>query len=133
MAYVSIAEAVRLTGKSRSTISRKINNGGLSKTSEGIDTSELIRVFGDIKGSGDVPLIQSDDSPVTNPDTLQKKLDEQQRKISELEEKLESERNDAKNERDRFLSIIENRLTHDDTQNVSTKPTKTGFWSKLFK
>lgn len=51
MAIVSISEAARLTASSRSTIQRKIKKGDLSKTAQadgspGVDTSELVRVFG---------------------------------------------------------------------------------------
>ncbi len=51
MAIVSISEAARLTGKSRTTIQRPIKTGKLSKCTdgsgyEGIATSEILRVFG---------------------------------------------------------------------------------------
>ncbi|MGK5721844.1 helix-turn-helix domain-containing protein [Proteus mirabilis] len=54
MAQVSISEAARLTGKSRRTIQRYVATGKLSlshndATGKNIDTSELIRVFGEIK------------------------------------------------------------------------------------
>jgi polyhydroxyalkanoate synthesis regulator phasin len=53
MAKVSISEAARLTGKSRTTLHRLIKIGELStcagvRNSKMIDISELIRVFGDI-------------------------------------------------------------------------------------
>lgn len=53
MAQVSISEAARLTGKSRRTIQRYVATGKLSlshsdATEKNIDTSELIRVFGEI-------------------------------------------------------------------------------------
>jgi len=53
MAKVSISEAARLTGKSRTTLHRLIKTGELStcagvRNSRMIDISELIRVFGDI-------------------------------------------------------------------------------------
>lgn len=53
MAKVSISEAARLTGKSRTTLHRLIKTGELStcsgvRNSKMIDVSELIRVFGDI-------------------------------------------------------------------------------------
>ena len=38
---------------SRGTIYNKIEDGELSRTADGIDTNELIRVFGDISLSGD--------------------------------------------------------------------------------
>jgi hypothetical protein len=53
MAKVSISEAARLTGKSRTTLHRLIKTGELStcagvRNSKMIDISELIRVFGDL-------------------------------------------------------------------------------------
>jgi len=55
MTVVSISEAARLVGKSRTTVQKYIKQGKLSKCSGGndfigIDTSELIRVFGSISG-----------------------------------------------------------------------------------
>jgi len=54
MAIVSISEAARITGKARSTIQSYIKAGRLSKTTDshtgvaGVDTSELIRCFGEL-------------------------------------------------------------------------------------
>lgn len=53
MAVVSISEAARLTGKSRKTIQRYVADGRMSMSqadagTKGIDTSELIRVFGEM-------------------------------------------------------------------------------------
>lgn len=53
MAIVSISEAARLVSKNRSTLQRHIASGKLSKTTDaagnqGIDTSELIRFYGNI-------------------------------------------------------------------------------------
>lgn len=53
MAKVSISEAARLTGKSRTTLHRLIKTGELStcagvRNAKMVDISELIRVFGDI-------------------------------------------------------------------------------------
>ncbi|WP_407252198.1 helix-turn-helix transcriptional regulator [Klebsiella pneumoniae] len=51
MARVSISEAARLTGKSRTTLHRLIKAGDLStcsgeRNAKMVDTSELLRVFG---------------------------------------------------------------------------------------
>ena len=51
MARVSISEAARLTGKSRTTLHRLIKTGELStcngeRNAKMVDTSELLRVFG---------------------------------------------------------------------------------------
>jgi len=54
MAIVSISKASRLTGKSRTTLLRHVEQGKLSKSIDsttnrtGIDTSELIRVYGNL-------------------------------------------------------------------------------------
>ena len=53
MAIVRVTEAYKLVGKTRKTIQRYISIGKLSKTigsdgKEGIDTSELLRVFGEL-------------------------------------------------------------------------------------
>lgn len=55
MAKVSISEASRLTGKSRTTLYRSISTGQLStctgeKNAKLVDTSELLRVFGAFDG-----------------------------------------------------------------------------------
>ncbi|MBI6550122.1 helix-turn-helix domain-containing protein [Xenorhabdus lircayensis] len=54
MALVSISEAARLIGKSRTTVHRYISNGKLSMCTgehgdKKLDTSELLRVFGAFK------------------------------------------------------------------------------------
>ena len=54
MPQVSISEAARLSGKARATIQRHIKTGILSVTKDRqgkpfIDTSELLRVYGQIK------------------------------------------------------------------------------------
>lgn len=54
MAKVSISEAARLTGKSRTTLHRLIKTGELStchgaRNARMVDVSELIRVFGSLE------------------------------------------------------------------------------------
>lgn len=56
MAVVSISEAARLAGKSRKTIQRYVADGRISLSQhvaggKGIDTSELVRVFGELSQS----------------------------------------------------------------------------------
>jgi len=61
MAIVSISKAGKITGKARSTIQRYIKTGKISTATdpttgkEGIDTSELVRVFGVLFDTGDTP------------------------------------------------------------------------------
>ena len=49
MAILSITAAAKAAGVSRTTIYEKIKDGELSRTPEGIDTAELLRVFGELK------------------------------------------------------------------------------------
>lgn len=51
MTILNITEAAKAAGVSRTTIYEKINDGELSRTPDGIDTVELLRVFGDLKGN----------------------------------------------------------------------------------
>jgi len=73
MAKVSISEAARLTGKSRTTLHRLIKAGELStcsgvRNAKMLDISELIRVFGDIsKPVQEQPIEQAAEQRVTVP------------------------------------------------------------------
>ena len=49
MAFVTVIQATQLTGKSAPTIYRHLKQGKLSKSGEGIDTTELIRVYGELR------------------------------------------------------------------------------------
>jgi len=49
MAVVTVIKATQLTGKSAPTIYRHLKQGKLSKTDSGIDTTELIRVYGELR------------------------------------------------------------------------------------
>lgn len=61
---VSIQKATELTGKSRSTIERHIKQGIVSRADNGIDTSELLRVYGAFKSGGDTSNNASSDVSV---------------------------------------------------------------------
>jgi hypothetical protein len=62
---VTTQKATLLTGKSRSTIERHIKQGRLSRSGDGIDTSELLRVYGAFIKDGDVSHDASNDTAVT--------------------------------------------------------------------
>lgn len=75
MAIVSISEAARITGKARSTIQSYIKTGKLSKTTDshtgvlGVDTSELIRCFGQLITTPIGHVANEQISQKTTPDT----------------------------------------------------------------
>ena len=53
MAYVSIEEAARLTGKSTQSLYRHVKQGKVSKHHDGFDTAELMRVYGALRNLSD--------------------------------------------------------------------------------
>jgi septal ring factor EnvC (AmiA/AmiB activator) len=84
---VDKSKAARMAGVSRQTIHRKIASGELSATDGQIDTSELIRVFGDIKNPDDVS--QDVSQPVSNPSQRNSNVQVQlQARIDTLETEL---------------------------------------------
>lgn len=83
MALVTISEAARLTGKARSTLHKYIKQGKLSTTTDSetgtkkVDTSELLRVFGNIKttwGDNVTPVVKLQQTTPNETHALQVKL-----------------------------------------------------------
>jgi len=75
MVQVSISEAARLTGKSRKTLHTYISSGKLTKVTDNqgkpkLDTSELIRVFGNISITQETVNPQSQISYHVTPETV---------------------------------------------------------------
>jgi hypothetical protein len=69
MAVVSVSEASRLSGRSRASLYRAFKSGEVSKSelpdgSPGVDTSELMRVYGPLKGAGAPNGAAKGDEPV---------------------------------------------------------------------
>ena len=95
MALVSKSEAAKLTGKSRTTIHTYVKNGKLSATGGKIETSELIRVFGELS-------IESGVQP-EQPQIVQSERDftpDQTARIRDLENQLDEVRQDRDSWRD---------------------------------
>ncbi len=53
MAYVTIEEAAKLTGKSTQSLYRHVKQGKVSKHHDGFDTAELMRVYGALRNLSD--------------------------------------------------------------------------------
>ena len=53
MAYFTIEEAARLTGKSTQTLYRHVKKGKVSRSHDGFETSELMRVYGALRNLSD--------------------------------------------------------------------------------
>ena len=104
MAKVSVSEAARLAGVSRVTMQRHIKKGKVSKT-EGedgnpvVDTSELLRVYGELK-TVDAPMKQSESSTPLQVEAATKK-DDAASKIALLEQKINFLEQERDTERER--------------------------------
>ena len=94
MAIVSISEAAKITGKARSTIQSYIKTGKLSKTTDshtgvvGLDTSELIRCFGELITTPIGHVVDEQISQQTTPNTTSDTTGEIS-KITVLEKEIE--------------------------------------------
>lgn len=139
MTQITISEAARRVGIARSTLLRHIKNGKVSKVigKDGkprLDTSELLRVYGDLKTSN------SDDTGATlhqNYSTLQvdtgSRYTEKDIEIATLRAELKAalERSDEfKEERDEWRGVAKKgqALLTDEGQG---RPSK-GLWARVF-
>ena len=114
--FVSIAEGIRLSGKSKMTVYRMINEGKLSVTVDNtgkkrIQVAELIRVFGELH-KPDTSNGNSDEN--NKNDTVTERPKESNNDtsliVTVLQEQLEREREQSQRERER-ADRLEQELT----------------------
>ena len=114
--FVSIAEGIRLSGKSKMTVYRMINEGKLSVTVDNtgkkrIQRAELLRVFGELHKT-DTSNGNSDES--SKNDTVTERPKESNNDtsliVTVLQEQLEREREQSQRERER-ADRLEQELT----------------------
>ena len=132
--YVTIQEATKLTGKSRATITRHISTGKLSKTDKGIDTAELMRVYGalvdTLDDSRDASNDDSHDDSMTTHDASQ--MHQNSEFIDALRAQIELLKDqvaDIKTDRDHWRNQATMLLTH---QPEPERPVKSRLYEKLF-
>ena len=103
MTLLSTSAAARVAGVSRTTIYDKVQSGELTRNADKqIDTAELIRVFGELKGAA------TDESQPDNPNTfattehvawLQELVDRQQATIERQARELQQNHEQAERNR----------------------------------
>ena len=104
MAILNVAEASKAVGIGKATIYRRLKDGTLTASrrpdgSKGVDTAELIRVFGELKPQSDENLME----PLLRQSEITELL---QRQIDSLENQLQ-----ASLEREtKLLNLLEQRL-----------------------
>jgi len=146
MAIVSISEAARLTGKSRNTLHNQIRTGKLSTVhnpvtnSKGLDTSELLRVFGQLKSTASTVYqdskIEQVGTPRGTPDDSFIKSDLENENII-LKAKLEEKEKQLLDKQDHIESLKQAmRLLEDQTKKPPQAPKKEepkGFFKRIFR
>ena len=111
MAILTVTEAAKAANKSRATLYRHIHKGDLSVLqqpdgSRGIDTSELMRVFGPLQPETSQARKTAHHETDPNTALLQSRIEALERE----NELLRRELADAKNEKGRLLGLLEQRL-----------------------
>ena len=115
MAIVNLSEAARLTGKSRKTIQRYVASGRLSMSHDvqglkGVDTSELMRVFGPLSHSMSETVARTESQPVPISDKLNvAEIEALKAKIKVLEVQAHA-KDELLAAKDRHLSSLEQAL-----------------------
>lgn len=150
MSKVTLTEAAKLAGISRTTLYKDIKKGKVSKGEDKdgnpcIDTAELLRVYGELtEGQKEKTVndntVKVDNDNVHEISTLQLKLEH----MEELKLRAEQERDEAKereaerkDEIDRLTGLLEKQtlmLTEfkaTDEKKASEIPKKKGLWSRL--
>ena len=126
--YLTLSQAAKETGKSKSTISRYIDKGTLSvaeKNEDGsfkIDPAELFRVFQKRSERGENCSIEQTAIPkrtggnALEMDILRELADERkanieqlERKLEKAEERLDQERQEARIEREKLFLLLEHK------------------------
>lgn len=142
MAWHTVQDTLKLTGRSRSQLYRDMANGlvsyrkGKDERRE-FETSELIRVYGELRTDATPSRhkkgqSKKDDMPAENAqlEAIQQKLDALQETVTlMLEDKIarEADKRVREEERDQLQAEI-NRLT-----DALAQEKKRGFWSRLFR
>lgn len=133
MPIVSISEAARITGKARSTIQSYIKTGKMSKTTDshtgvvGVDTSELIRCFGQLITTPIEHVANEKISQQTTPNTT-----DEISKITVLEKEIELLKKiiEEKNEHNKSLRQAMLMLEHKEQKNEKTNNWFARFFGK---
>jgi len=132
MPIVSISEAAELTGKTRRTIQRHVASGKLSRSVAdggrvGVDTSELMRVYGQLTSrDGDTPMSQPVISTVAHKNDVNDKRDNErllklEHELSLVKVELEAEKRRVQDKQETIdslktaLKLLEHRQEKTDT------------------
>lgn len=144
---VSLAEAIRLTGRSRSQLYRDVDAGKVSRTSQtngkpGFEISELLRAYGQLKGAEKRPET-ADETVLGQHETLRDTVlfEERIRSLEtelrlrdqiaqQFEERLKDKEAIIEGLKNQVLLIEHVKLSHETESETSHE--KKGFFRRLF-
>lgn len=151
MAKLNISQAAKASGKSRSTIQRYIKNGKLSASHDAtrnieIDTTELLRVFGELKRNATALQHVSDVSDVSESgrkqqldtgasiavEALKKELERAQEREVWLQKQVNEKDEKIKRLEERNEHLITKLLPAPQDELATAKPKQGGFFKKIF-
>lgn len=138
MTMLSVTEAAEAAGVSRTTIYERVRAGELSKSADGIDTAELLRVFGSLVSTGtddtatDVTAAVDATAAATHVAWLRELVDRQAKLIERQAEDLREADARAERREDTWMRQLD-RLTAllPAPTPVEPEPAR-GFWHRLF-
>ena len=124
MSYITVEKASILTGKSIPTIYRHIKSGKLSKHDDGIDTTELLRVYGPFKDTNEFQNTINMMTTTSVDNNTELELQRLRTEINGLTTQIE----DLRHDKQKLYEVIDGyqRLIGVDT------PVKKGLFNKLF-
>jgi len=132
MAKISISEAARLTGKSRTTLHRFIKTGELStcsgeRNAKMLDTSELLRVFGSFLGTPSEHVVEQ----VTEQRVTVPQVDTEQ-VIAPLKQEIEHLKNLVQAQESHIASLKQAMLLIEDHSKRTVQPNSSWwkFWDR---
>ena len=104
MAFLSVAEAAKAVGVGKATVYRRLKDGTLTASkrsdgSKGVDTAELIRVFGELKPQSNENIMESSLRQSEITELLQRQIDSLE---NQLQASLEREA--------KLFNLLEQRL-----------------------
>ena len=126
MPKVSIAEAAKLTGRTRRTIDRHLKDGNLSCETDvngvrKIDVSELVRYYGELKGRvADEKVFVSAGESETEIERLRRELAVEKSKTEQLQERL--------NDKDKHIESIEKAMLFLESSMRRTETFRRPWW-----
>ena len=124
--YVSIEQSTKLTGKSRSTISRAIKSGKLSRTEKGIDVAELRRVYGEFVATDTVNTDQKNDAVNEREVFLMRQIDM-------LNDQLISQKKEHLDREARLMALLEHKMDTPAKEAAQENTAGSRLFSRLFK